>query len=104
MQANQIQDLLQQHFGGQPGYDAIGAQHVATSLATASAVIAQQAGTASVTQPSPAQQQCYAQCQQARDAALAAAALRGWPAGSIAAAAAVMAFNACRHQCDQKPQ
>lgn len=104
MQANQIQDLLQQHFGGQPGFDANAAQHVATSLATASAVVAQQAGAAPVAQPTAAQQQCYAKCQQTRDAAMAAAALKGWPVGAIAAAAAVMAFNACRHQCDQSVQ
>lgn len=101
MQANQIQDLLQQHFGSQPGFDAGGAQHIATTLATASAVLAQQAGAAAVTQPTAAQQQCYARCQQTRDASLAAAALEGWPAGTIAAAAAITAFNACRHQCDQ---
>lgn len=101
MQANQIQDLLQQHFGSQAGFDPNGALQVATALATTSAVLTQQAGGTTVTQPNAAQQQCYAQCQQTRDAALAAAALKGWPAGAIAAAAAIMGFNACRHQCDQ---
>ncbi|MGB6984891.1 MAG: hypothetical protein WBD74_02815 [Candidatus Aquilonibacter sp.] len=102
MQASDIQNLLQQNFGSKPGYDAGTAQQVATALAGAAATVSQVAG-APAKAPTPKQQQCYATCQQIRDAALAAAALKGWPLGIPLAAAAVAAFNACRHNCDQSP-
>jgi len=103
MQANDIHGLLQKHFGDKPGFDANGSKEVANALANVSKVVDQHAGAAPVTHPTHKQQQCYAQCQKTRDAALAAAGLKGWPFGAAAAAAAVLAFNACRHNCDQNP-
>jgi hypothetical protein len=103
MDPNEIQGLFKQHFGQQPGFDANAAQQVSTALAAATSTIAQTTGSGANNNPTPTQQQCYATCQATRDAALAAAAAQGWPMGVVAAGAAIMAFNACRHNCDQNP-
>jgi CTP:molybdopterin cytidylyltransferase MocA len=100
MKANEIQDLLQTHFGDQPGYDANASQEVANALANASAVVAQQGGGGTITAPTQQQKDCYAKCQRTRDAAMAAAALKGFPLGLAAVAAAIAAFNACRNECN----
>lgn len=102
MQANEIQGLLQQHFGKAQNFDAGSAQDISTALAGAVSAVSKSTG-GPVSNPTATQQQCYAKCQQTRDAALAAAALKGWPLGAAAAAAGIMAFNACRHNCDQSP-
>ncbi|GAC1402574.1 MAG: hypothetical protein NVSMB64_02620 [Candidatus Velthaea sp.] len=92
--------LLVSHFENKPGFDRNGVHQLASTVATASNTIAAQTGAASAA-PSAAQQACYRQCETTRDEALAAAATKGWPFGAAAAAAAVFAFNACRHQCDR---
>lgn len=99
MKATEIQDLLQTHFGDKPGYDAKASQEIASALANAATVVARQGGAAAAT-PTQKEKDCYAKCQHTRDTAMAAAALRGFPLGIAAAAAAVAAFNACRHDCD----
>jgi hypothetical protein len=86
---------LNTHFGSKPGFDAKQADQIATH--TAAAIHAGGAPKG----PTPGQQQCYANCQKTKDTALAACALKGWPLGIPCALAAVTAFNACRHQCDQ---
>lgn len=100
MEANDVNALLHKHFGSVDGFDANGANQLASTVATASSAIAQHAHVSPNTSPTPEQQACYATCQKTRDEALAAAALKGWPGGTIAAAAAIFAFNACRHSCD----
>lgn len=101
MQASEIQALLNEYFGDKAGFDPAKAQEMATALANASSVVAQQAGIRAIAAPTPQQQACYAKCQTTRDAALASAALLGFPGGLVAAAAAITAFNACRSACDQ---
>jgi hypothetical protein len=103
METNDIQSLLQDHFGDKPDFDRSGAQEMANAIASAAAVVENQGGGGSAATPTQQQQQCYAQCQKTRDAALAAAGLRGWPLGAAAAAAAIFAYNACRHNCDHNP-
>lgn len=101
MQQSDIRSLLQTHFENVPGFDGAKADTISSLLATTTQQLLQQSGAAAVQNPTPTQQQCYSQCQITRDAALAEAALKGWPGGTIAAAAAIFAFNACRHQCDR---
>ncbi|HEV7179561.1 MAG TPA: hypothetical protein VGN11_06800, partial [Candidatus Baltobacteraceae bacterium] len=103
MQQSEIQDLLVQHFSGTSGFAPEHAQELSSALASVSSAVANIAGATANLQPTSKQSACYAKCEQTRNASLAAAARLGWPAGSIAAAAAVMQFNACRHSCDQSP-
>jgi len=99
MTSTEIKQILQQHFSDAPGYSDAAADEFASGLATAVSA----AGIEPSKQPTPKQQACYKACETTRDAALAACALKGWPAGAFCAGQAVLAFNACRHQCDQHP-
>lgn len=101
MQQQEIADLLHTHFGTSTGYDPQKGQQLAGAIASAVSSVSQAAGATPNAHPTSGQQQCYAKCAQERDIALAAAAKLGYPAGAIAAAAAIMNFNACRHACDQ---
>lgn len=103
MQQQEIADLLHTHFGSSAGYDPKNAQQLAGTIASAVGSVSQASGATPNAHPSSGQQQCYAKCAQERDIELAAAAKLGYPAGTIAAAAAIMKFNACRHACDQHP-
>jgi hypothetical protein len=100
MNANEIQDLLRANFSDKPGYDPKASEDVASALANADAVVARHGGASTAATPTQKQKDCYAKCQRTRDSALAAAALKGFPLGLAAAAAAIAAFNACRHDCD----
>jgi hypothetical protein len=102
MDEQDLSQLLIRTFSGCDGFEVDGVQKLATELASSSGVVASLAGAkAAASAPDEKQKACYAKCEQERDAALFTAAKLGWPAGSIAAAAAVMQFNACRHSCDQ---
>jgi hypothetical protein len=100
MKANEIQDLLHANFSDKPGYDPKASEDVANALANAATVVARQGGGGPTAAPTQKQKDCYAKCQHTRDTAMAAAALKGFPFGLAAVAAAVAAFNACRHDCD----
>jgi len=100
MKATEIQDLLHDHFADKPGYDPKASKEVADALANAATVVARQSGAGTTAAPTQKQKDCYAKCQHTRDTAMAAAALKGFPLGIAAAAAAVAAFNACRRDCD----
>ena len=101
MEEQALSELLIRTFSGCDGFEVDGVQRLAEELATASAGVARVAGINSASTSDAKHKACYEKCEQARDAALFEAAKMGWPAGSIAAAAAVMQFNACRHACDQ---
>jgi hypothetical protein len=105
MEASEIQALLDHYFGKEPDFDPGGAKDLANALASTSAVVASQAGGGggAKSAPTPTQEHCYADCQKTRDKALAAAVGKGWPFGALAAAAAITAFNSCRHNCDLSP-
>jgi hypothetical protein len=91
MTATEINSALQEHLGKSPGFDAAASAKLSQSIADAVATVAPPGGGTA---------QCYQKCQAARDAAMAACALKGWPLGAICIAQAVLAFNACRHACD----
>jgi hypothetical protein len=95
--AQEIQDAIHDSMGTLPGYDPAVVQRFATHLAgTVSA-----AGLKSNSHPTPKQQACYDKCAATRNAALAKCALQGFPGGLICAGQAVLAFNACRADCDK---
>jgi hypothetical protein len=95
--AQEIHSLIQQHLGAQPGFDANTSQEFANHLAAAVSAT----GTASKGAGAPGKADCYKKCQDARNAAGVACAKLGWPAGMLCVGQAVLAFNACRHKCDQ---
>jgi hypothetical protein len=95
MTSDQIHGLISKNLGQAPGYDAAAARQFSDHVAGALQVAP------TTGNPTPAQQACYAKCQQTRDAAMVACAKLGFPAGMLCVGAAVMAFNACRHQCDK---
>jgi len=101
MEERDLSELLVRTFSGCDGFEVDGVQRLATELATASAGVARVAGVKAGAATDAKRKACYDKCEQVRDAALFEAAKLGWPAGSVAAAAAVMQFNACRHACDQ---
>lgn len=98
MNSNEIKNAFDTHLSKSPGYDATAAHQIADGLAR---VIG--ATQPSPRRPTPNQQQCYDKCAATRDASLAAAATKPWPLSAALAAAAIAAFNACRHQCDVTP-
>jgi len=94
MTAQEIDSLIQEKLGSQPGFDAAASQQFAGHVADAIAV--------SGVKALGGKADCYKKCQDTRDAATLACAAIGWPAGMLCVGQAVLAFNACRHQCDQR--
>jgi len=95
MNSDEIKKAFDANLGKSPGYDSAAANQVAEGLASV------MSAAPSAKAPTPKQQECYKGCATTRDAALVVAATKPWPLSVAAAAAAIAAFNACRHQCDQ---
>ncbi|HXM18323.1 MAG TPA: hypothetical protein VN934_05875 [Candidatus Tumulicola sp.] len=92
---------LKTHFASTPGYDEQAVQKFAENSYAYITAIPAPAKAPAKHIPDEKQTACYKKCAGEKVIALAAAARLGWPAGAIAAAKAVVDFNACRARCDR---
>ncbi len=90
-----VQSLIQSQLSDKTDYDAAAARQFAVHLENAISLTK-----SPNPHPTPTQKACYAKCQETRDAAMAVCATKPFPLSLACIGAAVMAFNACRAQCD----